>query len=64
MNDLKEKDMVVIVVDIPEYCAKGKIGVFIKYIEGLEYPYNVCIDNNNSYRFTRDEIRKVGGLIV
>lgn len=63
MNDIKEGDMIVTVVDIPEYCKKVTLGILHKYDKYLEYPYSVII-NKQSYDFIRDEIEKVGGLIV
>ena len=63
MNDIKEGDIIVIVVDIPEYCKKGTLGILHKYDKYSEYPYRVII-NKQSYNFIRDEIEKVGGLIV
>lgn len=63
MNDFKEGDMVVTVVDIPEYCAKGKIGIVVEYSKSLSYPYGVNIDGK-VFNFIKKEIKKVGGLIV
>ena len=63
MNDIKEGDMIVTVVDITEYCKKGTLGILHKYDKYLKYPYRVII-NKQSYNFIRDEIEKVGGLIV
>ncbi len=63
MNDIKEGDIIVIVVDIPEYCKKGTLGILHKYDKYSEYPYKVIIDKEK-YNFIRDEIEKVGGLIV
>ena len=63
MNDIKEGDMIVTVVDIPEYCKKVTLGILHKYDKYSEYPYKVIIDKEK-YNFIRDEIEKVGGLIV
>ena len=63
MNDIKEGDMIVTVVDIPEYCKKGTLGILHKYDKYSEYLYRVII-NKQSYNFIRDKIEKVGGLIV
>lgn len=63
MNDLKEREMVVTVVDIPEYCRKGKVGIVAEYSKSLSYPYGVLIEGK-IFNFIRKEIEKVGGLIV
>lgn len=63
MNDLKEGDMIVTVVDIPKYCRKGKVGIVTEYSKSLSYPYGVLIDGK-IINFTRREIKKVCGLIV
>lgn len=63
MNDFKEGDMVVTVVDIPEYCRKGKVGIVAEYSKSLSYLYGVLIEGK-IFNFIRKEIKKVGGLIV
>lgn len=63
MNDIKEGDMIVTVVDIPEYCKKGTLGILHKYDKYAEYPYSVNINKQN-YIFIRDEIEKVGGMFI
>lgn len=63
MNDIKEGDMIVTVVDIPEYCKKSTLGILHKYDKYSEYPYRVII-NKQSYNFIRDEIEKVGGMFI
>ena len=63
MNDIKEGDMIVTVVDIPEYCEKGTLGILHKYDKYSEYPYSVIINKQN-YIFIRDEIEKVGGMFI
>jgi len=63
MNDFKEGDMAVTVVDIPEYCRKGKVGIVAEYSKSLSYPYGVLIEGK-IFNFIRNEIKKVGGLIV